>query len=337
MKNLECVKKKYGITIESIEELVTELKSIKKGLHPDTSGGEFSNEDKKNEYLMISDLIDSLLNRSTIEEVEKYSIAELNEILPQLMKQGQVIKDELQSLKKDFVEKIQSRKVDIKKNHNRIKITSTSVFSLMTTVFFLPNTFMENLFIGQIFSMNSFQFIVTWCYLLFVMVNIYIILRIIEDKQFAILEYYENDNNHSSIVDEFLSRFVDRDFSRRDFNLFLCDRININGKKNKYFILNLLVVLTCMLFLFLYIDFQTINIIDGRIVTIVMTIMIVFDIIYLYDFYKHYRPNNVATDNILDKFSTYIISKALSKGVITVASTNTVEDYYKISEGHYRS
>lgn len=135
-----------------------------------------------------------------------------------------------------FIDTIESSKKDIKKLHKSGKITSTSVSSFLTFLFFIPKNYFENTYVSSLVPSNyssvtlSLLLFILWSYSIFFCLLFWFRANKIERKQEIFLSTLESEDNRNKFFEEFLTSSPSlQDFSKHDLNEFILGKLNMDG------------------------------------------------------------------------------------------------------------
>lgn len=155
-ENLEQIKKYYGIQEVNIAKIRTHLKDRLKPLHPDTNDGSdtFSsekNEKDYNEVLSALEFLKTIESKSlaiTTFEIKELVKATISELVPTLEGANLEKVDLLEDLKVQQDQSVTNFKI----KHRGLKITSTSLTLLLTSIWMFPQIIDGHKILSNIFK-----------------------------------------------------------------------------------------------------------------------------------------------------------------------------------------
>lgn len=216
------------------KELKRELYDRLKLLKKKDEQGKLTTEERE-ELIDINSQIDNLNFNSKNElSISEHALKIISEemYLTRIEKKEEV--QEKRNIK--FIDTIESSKKDIKKLHKSGKITSTSISSFLTVLFFIPKNYFENTYVSSIIPSNyssiplSSLLFFLWFYSIFFCLLFWLRANKIERKQEIFLSTLESEDNRNKFFEEFLTSSPSlQDFSKHDLNEFILGKLNMHG------------------------------------------------------------------------------------------------------------
>lgn len=326
---------------EITEDIAIEiLKKKLLELHPDRTGGHFSSDEDEQSYHSINKAINKLNTQR--EKVNEYLPMELAEmLLPALIKKNN---DEVVDKKRQKVEAAERKLIDARRNtiqkvkvkYTLPKFSSTSIFGVLTILFFLPKSIKENEEIMNLVPFTISNPFLWWSVALFVTICMWLYMLTEEKKIQGFITHLNDESFISRYFDDFImSR---SSFSARDFAMYLrreADEVDkyIRRKSSSIFryrntMLKLMPpLIVAYVFILEYIGISIVN--DS----INFFMLLLFVLLYIYVLERYMRISLRMLDyEILFELSNYSMTKAEQKGIIELVDVKSLADYYKVVE-----
>lgn len=224
-KNLDEIRKVFGITTEDPNEVRKELKTILARTHPDRSHGEFTDEIAKRQFFNtleairyiesgnIESQIQSSLTVSDVQGLINTVVKSL--IIPQTVPNSE-------KMQQRFEQCLSGQKSKIRSRYFIPRITLSTITGILSFLWLFPNLVKQHPILGALVTAYQKIFTVIWFEALLLTISLWIITKHAENKESVIKSRLSLESYQNKLFEEFYY-FRYGNFSKDDFIQFIIE------------------------------------------------------------------------------------------------------------------